>query len=139
MVVDTAEVSLMNLHEELDRLYQIVFQSLIAAGAAGNISAVTKLIAEARKLMEVAVKYAVQMREGNLDRQLGMSEEGRMREFEAVRASLDAKLEDLRERHIRGVRKQAEVSAARAVEPQGDRSTSDTADAGEETTTGGQS
>jgi len=99
VMLKSTDVALGNILEAFDMMYAEGWRLYHLALASGDLKLAHSLLVDQRKLLEVVVRYASQMKGANLQDIIGRDEAADARHYESVREELVAKLENLLGRH----------------------------------------
>lgn len=130
--IETKDVALGTIIDEFSRVYAESWVTYERANVSGDLRIAASVLDQQRRLLEVMVRYAEKMKGATLDGIIENSEEAEWRHYEEIRRGLNAKLDDLAERHARGIQRPPSSDDDQAPSSETD---DDESDAGSDTGT----
>ena len=105
VLIETKDVALGTIIDEFSRVYAESWVTYERANVSGDLRIAASVLDQQRRLLEVMVRYAEKMKGATLDGIIENSEEAERQHYEEIRRGLNAKLDDLAERHARGIQR----------------------------------
>ena len=105
VLIETKDVALGTIIDEFSRVYAESWVTYERAHVSGDLRIAASVLDQQRRLLEVMVRYAEKMKGATLDGIIENSEEAERRHYEEIQSGLIAKLDDLAERHARGIQR----------------------------------
>ena len=105
VLMETKDVATGNIAEAFDRTYGQTQEVYERASAKGDLRLAATMLDQQRRILEVVVKYASAMGHATLQDVISMDPASEFAYYEGIREDLLKKLDDLRERHERGIRR----------------------------------
>ena len=103
VLMETKDAAIGNITEAFDRTYGQTQELYERASAKDDLRLAATMLDQQRRILELVVKYASAMGHATLQDVIGMDPASEFAYYEGVRESLLEKLDDLHERHERGI------------------------------------
>ena len=103
VILETKEVAIGNIAEAIDRTYGETQEVYERAMAEGDLRLAAQMLDQQRRIYDVIMRYSSKMGHATLQDLVGRNEEAERAYYESVREGLIERLDDLAERHQRGI------------------------------------
>jgi hypothetical protein len=103
VMMDTKDVAIGNVVEAFDRTYgqtQVIYEM---AATGGDLRLAATMLDQQRRILESVIKYASKMGQATMQDIIGHNEAAERAHMEQVRSDLLERLDELQERHNRGI------------------------------------